>query len=89
MVGQSSLIPTVTGAPMYHAATLAPLVGGDVLAAFCAGTAERDPDVGIYYSRFNRVARAWSRPEVLVDNPGVSEGNPVLGRWVARETGNG
>lgn len=79
-VGQSSLIPTVPGVPMYHAATVAPLVGGDVLAAFYAGTEERHPDVAIYFSRYNRVARAWSRPEVLVDNPGISEGNPVLGR---------
>ncbi|MCS7119616.1 MAG: sialidase family protein [Nitrososphaerota archaeon] len=62
--------------PDCHAPTIAQLPGGDLLAAWFAGSREGASDVAIYCSRFS--GDSWSDPEVLADVPGKSDQNPVL-----------
>lgn len=64
--------------PSCHASTLAELPGGDLLAAWYAGTREKARDVAIFGARLVAGARHWSRPFVLADTFDRSEGNPVL-----------
>ena len=65
--------------PSCHASTITQTPGG-MLAAWFGGTAEKNPDVGIWISRFS--GGKWSRPEEAAN--GIREGtrypcwNPVL-----------
>jgi predicted neuraminidase len=59
-----------------HASTLVELKGGDVLAAWFAGTKEGAPDVAIYGARFHD--GAWSKPVELARAGHVACWNPVL-----------
>lgn len=74
-----------------HASTLVELQGGDILAAWFAGTKEGAPDVAIYGSRLH--AGAWSSPVELARADHVACWNPVLfhtrdGRlWLYYKTG--
>lgn len=59
-----------------HAPTLVELDNGDTLAAWFGGTAEKNPDTAIWYSR--RKDGKWSYPKVLADKEGIAHWNPVL-----------
>jgi hypothetical protein len=59
-----------------HASTLVELDNGDTLAAWFGGTAEKNPDTAIWYSR--RKDGNWSYPQVLADEEGIAFWNPVL-----------
>jgi len=59
-----------------HASTLVELKGGDVLAAWFAGTKEGAPDVAIYGARMHD--GAWSGPVELARADHVACWNPVL-----------
>jgi predicted neuraminidase len=59
-----------------HAATLAPLPGGDYLAAWFAGTHERHDDTAIWTSR--RTHGAWTPPVLTVKVDDTPHWNPVL-----------
>lgn len=69
--------------PSCHASTLVETVQGGLVAAWFGGTAEKNPDVGIWVSHFDPTKKAWT-PSVEVAN-GVQRGgkrhptwNPVL-----------
>jgi predicted neuraminidase len=69
--------------PSCHASTIVETAQGGLVAAWFGGTAEKNPDVGIWVSRFDRAKGAWT-PGVEVAN-GVQAGgtrhptwNPVL-----------
>lgn len=69
--------------PSCHASTIVETAQGGLVAAWFGGTAERNPDVGIWVSRFDQTAMSWT-PSVEVAN-GVQSGgkrqptwNPVL-----------
>ena len=62
--------------PSAHASTIVELRGGDLLAAWFAGTSEGAPDTAIWASR--RTAGQWSAPYLLIREPGVACWNPVL-----------
>jgi len=64
--------------PSCHAATLAELSDGHLLAAWFAGTHEGHPDVAIWLARFD--GSDWSEPVKIADEPDVSLWNPVLFR---------
>ena len=66
------------GRPQCHASTLTELPGGNILAAWFAGSYEKAKDVAILSSRFPADTKQWTTPEILNDAPGLSEGNPVL-----------
>lgn len=57
----STLLPQA--APVSHAATLAQLPGGEVLAAWFAGSKEGAPDVALYLSRYRN--GAWTPPQAI------------------------
>ncbi len=69
--------------PSCHASTIVESAQGGLIAAWFGGTAEKNPDVGIWVSHFDRTKNAWL-PGVEVAN-GVQAGgkrhptwNPVL-----------
>jgi predicted neuraminidase len=62
--------------PSCHAATLAELPSGYLLAAWFAGTHEGHPDVAIWLARFD--GADWSDPVKIADEPAVPLWNPVL-----------
>jgi predicted neuraminidase len=59
-----------------HASTIVELRNGDLLAAWFGGSAEGNPDVGIWGSR--RTGGRWSAPARLAREPEVACYNPVL-----------
>lgn len=61
-----------------HASSLVELKGGDVLAAWFAGSKEGAPDVAIYGARLH--AGTWSAPKELARADKVACWNPVLFR---------
>ncbi|HYU25015.1 MAG TPA: sialidase family protein [Thermoanaerobaculia bacterium] len=76
----SELLPS-SGTNFVHAATLAELPNGDLLAAWYGGTDEIDPDVNIFVSRQDRRTGRWSAPRAIENGPRThvkSVGNPVL-----------
>ena len=74
------LLPS-SGTNFVHAATLAELANGDLLAAWYGGTDEIDPDVNIFVSRQDHRTGRWSPPRAIENGPRThvkSVGNPVL-----------
>lgn len=69
--------------PSSHASTIVETASGELLAAWFGGTAERNPDVGIWVARFDAKAGRWL-PGVEVANGVQADGrrhptwNPVL-----------
>ena len=61
-----------------HASTLIETRNGDILAAWFGGSAEGNPDVAIWTSRNSH--NAWSKPRMVISEPGVATYNPVLFR---------
>jgi len=64
--------------PSCHAATVAELPDGHLLAAWFAGTHEGHLDDAIWLARFD--GDRWSAPIRIIDEPGVPLWNPVLFR---------
>ena len=76
--------PIWSGAPptlSCHAATVADLGAGRLLAAWFGGTHEGHPDVSIWLSRYD--GARWSAPAKIAAEPGVPLWNPVLFRDAA------
>jgi len=59
-----------------HASTIVEVSSGELLAAWFGGTAEKDPDVGIWHARFE--GERWSAPELLIKVDETAHWNPVL-----------
>jgi len=59
-----------------HASTLLVLPNDDILSAWFGGTAEKNSDVAIWYSR--RSADSWGKPVKIADEEGIAHWNPVL-----------
>lgn len=64
--------------PSCHASTVAALPGGDLLVAFYSGSVEKAKDVTILYARYSYANNDWQQPEILLDYPDRSLGNPVF-----------
>jgi predicted neuraminidase len=64
--------------PSCHASTLVEAEPGRLLAAWFAGKDEGARDVKIWQAAFD--GKAWSRPEVVAEEPGFPCWNPVLFR---------
>lgn len=62
--------------PSCHASTLTVLENGDVLAAWFAGTHEKNPDIAIWYAR--RKDGVWLPPSKVADAENIACWNPVL-----------
>ncbi len=61
-----------------HGSTLTELPGGDIMAAWYGGDFERAKNVAIYASILEKGKNTWSKPWIIQNTPGKSEGNPVL-----------
>ena len=59
-----------------HASTIAQAPSGELVCAWFGGTEEKNPDVGIWYSRF--ADGAWSPPERAAKVNETAHWNPVL-----------
>jgi predicted neuraminidase len=59
-----------------HASTVVELPNGNIMSAWFGGSAEGQPDVAVWSAV--RTAQGWSRPAVLVREPGIACYNPVL-----------
>ncbi|MCP4644940.1 MAG: exo-alpha-sialidase, partial [bacterium] len=66
-----------------HASTVVQAGNGDFIAAWFGGTEEKDPDVGIWMSRF--AEGSWTAPELAVKVNETAHWNPVLFRDPARD----
>ena len=66
--------------PSCHASTILALPGGDLLMAFYAGSVEKAADVSILLCRYSAASARWLPPQVVIDPPGKSLGNPLLHR---------
>ncbi|MEI6500293.1 MAG: sialidase family protein [Armatimonadota bacterium] len=66
------------GRPSSHCATLTELSDGRVLAVWYAGSREGASDVALLAAAYDGT---WSEPWVLLDTPGLPDGNPTL--WTA------
>jgi predicted neuraminidase len=69
---------SIPGRPSSHCATLTELPDGRLLACWYSGSEESAPDVALMSSVYNG---EWSVPAVLLDTPGLPDGNPTL--WTA------
>lgn len=65
--------------PSCHASTIVETDKRELIAAWFGGTAEKNPDVGIWVSRFDKGRNAWTAP-VEVAN-GVRAGGPRVPTW--------
>ena len=61
-----------------HASTVIELPNGDLMSAWFGGTAEGNPDTGIWASRRTSANGQWSPPIELVKEPNIAMYNPVL-----------
>ncbi|WP_171074377.1 sialidase family protein [Nonomuraea basaltis] len=61
-----------------HSASLAQAPQGDLLTVYYGGTNEGSSDQALYLSRLAAGKRTWSKPEVVFDEPGKADGNPIL-----------
>lgn len=61
-----------------HASTVVQAADGDIIAAWFAGTAEKDDDVGIWGARLHD--KKWSEPKVLAKVNQTAHWNPALFR---------
>lgn len=72
----SAIFPPGTPCAQCHASTIAALPGGRLVAAWFAGTAEKDPDTAIWGAHFD--GAAWSTPRCWFKLGYVAHWNPVL-----------
>ncbi|MEW6200782.1 MAG: sialidase family protein [bacterium] len=64
--------------PENHASSIGEMPNGDMLVTWFGGSREGMPDVALWVSRRPKGLKTWSKPERLVDNEGLAEGNSVL-----------
>ncbi|MBZ0298992.1 MAG: exo-alpha-sialidase [Anaerolineae bacterium] len=64
--------------PSVHCATLTELPDGTLLSAWFAGSREMARDVVLMMARLEPGAQAWSAPQLLVEVPGRSLGQPIF-----------
>lgn len=72
------IFDTLPTHPSVHASTVEALPGGDLLAAFYAGTVEKAKDITIFQTRYLSSEARWTPPEIAVADADFSLGNPVL-----------
>jgi predicted neuraminidase len=64
-----------------HPASITELDNGDLYVVYYGGEGEYEGDTAVYGSRLASGSDEWSRPEIIADTPGRSEGNAVI--WQA------
>jgi predicted neuraminidase len=64
-----------------HPASITELDNGDLYVVYYGGEGEYEGDTAVYGSRLTKGTTEWSRPKIIADTPGRSEGNAVV--WQA------
>ena len=64
-----------------HPASITELDNGDLYLVYYGGAGEYSSDTAVYGSRLVKGASEWTRPAIIADTPGRSEGNAVV--WQA------
>ena len=64
-----------------HPASITELDNGDLYVVYYGGEGEYEGDTAVYGSRLARGSTQWTRPKIIADTPGRSEGNAVV--WQA------
>ena len=64
-----------------HPASITELDNGDLYVVYYGGEGEYEGDTAVYGSRLAKGSTEWTRPEIIADTPGRSEGNAVI--WQA------
>jgi predicted neuraminidase len=64
-----------------HPASITELDNGDLYVVYYGGEGEYEGDTAVYGSRLASGSREWTRPKIIADTPGRSEGNAVV--WQA------
>ncbi|MEV5499904.1 sialidase family protein [Nonomuraea fuscirosea] len=64
--------------PKVHAAAVTQAPTGDLLTVYYGGASEGAADQALYLSRLEPGKKTWSKPEVVFDEAGKADGNPVL-----------
>ncbi|NPV47251.1 MAG: exo-alpha-sialidase [Armatimonadetes bacterium] len=68
----------IPGRPTCHCAALCQLADDDLLAVWYAGQREGLPDSALLTARFSQKDVQWTAAEVLLDTPGLSDGNAIV-----------
>jgi predicted neuraminidase len=83
---EEELLPEGT-TPFVHAPSATELPNGDLIAVWYGGRNEMQSDVSIFASRYDRVAKTWSKPAVIITAAATASGigahvkslgNPVI-----------
>ncbi len=69
---------SIPGYPVHHCSSITEAPNGDLLVTWYGGSYESSDDQVLFISRRRKSARAWSKPEILVESPGHPPGNAVL-----------
>lgn len=64
-----------------HPPAIAELDSGDLYVVYYGGEGEYEGDTAVYGSRLPKGSSQWTRPQIIADTPGRSEGNAVI--WQA------
>jgi predicted neuraminidase len=64
-----------------HPASITELDNGDLYLVYYGGAGEYSSDTAVYGSRLAKGGSEWTRPAIIADTPGRSEGNAVV--WQA------
>ena len=64
-----------------HPSSITELDNGDLYVVYYGGEGEYAGDTAVYGSRLAKGSTEWSRPQIIADTPGRSEGNAVV--WQA------
>ena len=64
-----------------HPASITELDNGDLYVVYYGGEGEYEGDTAVYGSRLAKGSNEWTRPKIIADTPGRSEGNAVV--WQA------
>ena len=64
-----------------HPASITELDNGDLYVVYYGGEGEYEGDTAVYGSRLAKGSTEWTRPQIIADTPGRSEGNAVA--WQA------
>ena len=64
-----------------HPASITELDSGDLYVVYYGGEGEYEGDTAVYGSRLAKGSSEWTRPTIIADTPGRSEGNAAI--WQA------
>jgi predicted neuraminidase len=68
----------IPGIPAHHCSSIVEAPNGDLIVVWYGGSYESSDDQVLLISRRKKSTRAWTKPEVLLRNPGQPPGNAIV-----------